>query len=624
MQKKLVLFEDVLLEAKKFDSNADKELLKKAFEFASEKQGAKKDLAREQHILNVALIIVQMGTDNTTIASALLHDTILRGNAKKEEIKALFGEEIAEISEECAKAFQIEEKNFQAFSDELISNIILAVARDIRAVFIILASVFDSLNKSSTQEESAKKNFANRYLTIFVPICDKLGLQQMKWQLEDSCFKILNPNAFKSIKTLIRQSREDREKEIERIIKEIDPLLKKEKIKASIFGRPKHFFSIFKKMNSGKLLEELCDLRGIRIICDSIKQCYEILGVIHSNYLIVPQEFDDYILNPKENNYKSLHTVVVWQKKTVEIQIRTWEMHWDNETGFASHWAYKDYLPNRYFDKKLGWSLAIMEWLRAKEKTKKTLGFVKIEFGEDKVFALTPKNKVIVLPEKSTPVDFAFAIHSDLGFKCQKAKVNGKIVPLDYKIENADTVEIILGTGLQAKRDWLNFVKSEKAKAKIRQKLGLKLPQKKSAKAKKNITTASSNVRIAKCCSPLPGEEIIGLKTTKRKIIAHKTDCKNVQKVPKEKLVQMDWEIGSGKSFTIKLRVKARESSSLLPGILNAISFSEATLVSTSAKADKSKIITALFEIRIRQAKQFDKIIQKIKKMPQVFEAERI
>ncbi|MDD5163488.1 MAG: HD domain-containing protein [Candidatus ainarchaeum sp.] len=618
-------FEDILLEARKFNPKADRKLLEKAFEFALEKQAAKKDSPAIQHILNVALLMAQTGTDDATIASALLHDTFLAGNTKREEINSFFGEEIAEIVEECAKAFQIEEKNFQNFSDELLSNVILAVARDIRAVLIILASAFDSLGSDAVLDENAKENFAKRCLAIFVPICDKLGLHQMKWQLEDSCFKALNPKEFGNIKALVRQQRGTREKEIRIIAEEISCLLKKEKIKASISGRPKHFFSIYKKMNLGKKFEELPDLRGIRLICDSIKQCYEILGVIHSNYTIVPQEFDDYIINPKENNYRGLHTVIVWQKKPVEIQIRTMEMHWDNETGLASHWAYKEYPANRYFDAKLGWGQAIIEGFRAKKKTSKFVDSLKIDFGEDKIFALTPKNKVVVLPGKSTPVDFAFAIHSDLGLKCQKAKANGKIVPLDYKIENADTIEIIPSQTVQVKRDWLGFAKSEKAKAKIRQKLGLKLPAiKKTAKPGKNVTTGNSNVKIAKCCNPLPGEEIIGLKTTKRKIIAHKADCENILKAGKEKIVQMDWEMGSGKFFAVKIQVKARESSSLLPGILNIISSSGASLVSTSAKEDKSRAVNALFNVRIQQAKQLEKIMQKIRKLPQVFEAERI
>ncbi|MDD5148698.1 MAG: TGS domain-containing protein, partial [Candidatus ainarchaeum sp.] len=366
------------------------------------------------------------------------------------------------------------------------------------------------------------------------------------------------------------------------------------------------------------------DLRGARIICDSVKQCYEILGVIHTNYQIVPEEFDDYIVSPKGNNYRSLHTVIVWQKKKVEVQIRTWEMHWDNESGFASHWAYKDYEPNRYFDQKLGWGLALMEWLQTKDKSKKFMESLKMDFGEDRVFVLTPKNKVIALPGKATPVDFAFAIHSDLGLKCQKAKVNGKIVPLDYALENADLVEIIPASAVQAKRDWLGFVRSEKAKTKIRQKLGIKLSRKKKPGTKKALTTASTSVRLAKCCNPLPGEEITGVKTTKRKIIAHKSGCRNVSKTPRQKLVELDWEIGSGKRFAVKIQVKARESASLLPGILNAISSSGATLVSTGAKSDKNRVITASFEIRIQQAKQFEKIMQKIKKLPQVFEAGRI
>ena len=419
MQKKLVLFEDVLQEARKLNPKLDRGLLKKAFEFALEKHKTKPDSARMQHVLAVASTIAKMGIYDQAIVCGLLHDLMFREGVEKQEIEKNFGGEIAEIVEECTKVFEIEEKNFDSFSDEILSNVLLGIAKDIRVVFIVLASALDSLERPDIIEEKNRNVFAKRCLGTFVPICDKLGLSQIKWRLEDSAFKVLNPESFQKIKKLVNEKREARETEIEKIAGEIKGLLKNEKITAAVTGRPKHFYSIYKKMDSGKTFEEMKDLLGVRIICENIKQCYELLGIIHSNYEIVPEEFDDYIINPKNNNYKSIHTVIIRQKQPVEIQIRTWEMHWDNETGFSSHWAYKEYEPNKYFDQKLGWGLALVEWLRTKGKTKKFLESFRMSFGEGKVFALTPKNKLIVLPEKSTPVDFAFAVHSDLGFKCQ-------------------------------------------------------------------------------------------------------------------------------------------------------------------------------------------------------------
>ncbi|HLD58412.1 MAG TPA: HD domain-containing protein [archaeon] len=623
MQQKIVSIESVIASSQKFSKKSDRELLRKAFDFALKKHNEAKESARMQHLLCTALEVSEMGVDDATIASALLHDAVLKKCAQAEEIREKFGVEIAKIAEECSKGFEIEQKNRNMLSEGLLSTVILGSIRDVRAIFITLASAIDTLGRQGIVSENEKKDFAKMCFTVWVPVCEKLGLHGMKWRLEDLSFKALNPKEYNEIKSIVNEKIESRESEVNLAREEIESLLKKESINARVFARPKHFFAIRKKIKSGKKFSEIYDLRGVRIICENIRQCYEILGIINSNYSIIPQEFDDYIINPKGNNYRSLHTVIIWKDRPVEVQIRTWEMHWDNETGLASHWAYKDYSPDAYFDKKLSWALQIVEWLQAKEGTKKFLEALRMDFGENEIFVLTPKKQAIVLPENSTPIDFAFAIHSDLGLKCGKAKVNGKIVPLNYALENGDLVEIIPMQSVQAKRDWLSIVKSDKAKLKIRQKLGIKTAPKKEKKQKAAITTKSSSVRIAKCCSPLPGEGIIGLRTTKRKIIAHRADCRNIQKCAKARLVALDWDIGSGKNFEVQLRIKARESSSLLPGLLNAVSSAGATIVSTSAKANKGKVVEALFNVRIQQAKQLEKIIQKIKKLPQVFEVER-
>ncbi|MBN1941073.1 MAG: bifunctional (p)ppGpp synthetase/guanosine-3',5'-bis(diphosphate) 3'-pyrophosphohydrolase [Candidatus Diapherotrites archaeon] len=621
MSDKLVTIEKILRTGESSSQKIDKSLIKSAYDFALETHGGNLKSGRMQHVLNVGLLMAKIGADKETIAAGIMHDTIFKGEVEKEKICEKFGEEITTIIEEATKGFAIEETNIGRLSPELLSTILLASAKDIRAIFVILGSAVDTLSREGLIDYRDEKEFARMALKVLSPICNKLELNTLKWMLEDSALKVLEPETYQKIKETIGEKRETREKEAKQIKREIRELLKKEKVEATVTARPKHFFAIQRKMNSGRTFESIKDLLGARIICDTPRQCYEILGIIHSNYKIIPEEFDDYIANPKKSRYKSLHTVIDHKGKQIEVQIRTWEMHWQNESGISAHWMYKGIVPNIYFDQKLSWAQRLVGWLRTKESSKKFLESLKFDFGENKVFVFTPKNQVIVLPEKSTTLDFAFAIHSDLGFRCKRTKVNGKPVTINHVLENGDIVEIIPGQAVQPKREWLNFVKSEKARTKIRQKLGIKTTVKKAPKKKQAIKTSSKSVRIAKCCNPLPGEEIIGVKTTKRKIIAHKIDCPNTKKITKT--VPLSWDIGTGKDVTIQLKVIAKETPSLLPELLNAITTAGATIAYTSAKANKSNIVTANFKIKIKQAKQFENALRKMRSMPQVIEAER-
>jgi (p)ppGpp synthase/HD superfamily hydrolase len=344
---------------------------------------------------------------------------------------------------------------------------------------------------------------------------------------------------------------------------------------------------------------------------------------VHSEYKTVPNQFSDYIANPKKNGYRSIHTAVVWRGKPLEVQLRTWEMHYECETGLAAHWQYKQYAKDRFFDKRLSWAKQLVEWHRTTAKDGNFVHSLKMGFGRNKIFVFTPKQQVVVLPEASTPIDFAFAIHSDLGRKCLKAKVNDKIAPLSYKLDNAETVEIIPSKQVQTKRQWLTFAKSQKAQTKIKQSLGIKLPKKKKLPERKHGTlTSDKNSRIAKCCNPVPGDEILGVRTTKRKISVHRAECGNVNRIPKNKKLEIKWGLAE-KDYVVGIRVKARGSPSLLPSILKIISASKVAITSTDAKTSSSNILHSKFNVKIKNIGQLDEIINRISALPAVFEAGR-
>ncbi len=584
-------------------------ILEKAYSLA--KQEEKQSFL---HSLRVAATLAEMGFDSTTIAAGLVHDL-----NEKEKIPQALGEEITAIATEYPKIEEIEKRNLGKVKPGTLSTVILATAKDLRTIFIRLAARLDIMqNEDPTPEE------AETTLNIYAPLCQKLGLYEMQGLLEDNALKAKNPKTYRSIAKSLGKTRETRKQEIEQAVQEFSTLMKKENKQVSVQGRAKSIYSIYKKIEEqGKKFEEIYDLQGIRIICDSIKECYETVGIIHSEYKPIPNQFKDYVATPKKNGYRSIHTIIEWKNHFLEVQIRTWEMHYENETGLASHWQYKQYEKDRFFDTRLTWAKQLVEWHRdAKHKGNLTHS-LKMHFDKNRIFVFTPKNDAVVLPENASPIDFAFAIHSELGKKCQKAKVNGKIVPLSHALENGDIVEIDTGKNAQVKRQWLTLAKSQKAQTKIKQALGIKIPFKKVKEKKTQGTqTEDKNVRIAKCCNPVPGDEIVGIRTTKRKISVHRQGCKNTEKAGSTKKVNVEWGL-AGKDYVVGIVVRAKESPGLLPAILKVISNNKVAIESTDAKKAKNEVLNCKFNLRIKNLDQLDKIIEKIRALPPVFDAER-
>jgi len=415
------------------------------------------------------------------------------------------------------------------------------------------------------------------------------------------------------------ETRERREEIIKDIIKDLDEKLKQQRIDATIYGRPKSFYSIFKKTQAqGKKANELADLLGIRILCNNIEECYTILGIIHGSYNQFPH-FDDYIAHPKSNRYRSIHTAIEWGKNKVEIQIRTYDMHQDAEDGIAAHWQYKKFWRDPFFDKKLILTKQIINW-KAKSNLLESL---RIQFGMNKIFAVTPKNDIILLPSGSTALDFAFEIHTDLGTKCKKVFVNKRSVSLDYELRNGDFVEVIKGEKDEMKKQWLNFVKTDKARIKIRKKLGMSLSNVKTKENKIETKDFGEKVRLAKCCNPLPGDIVISHKTTKRKAVIHRKDCNEI-KNNSSKFAPFILGGLKEKIYSTKIALTAIDYPHLLPDILKIVERNKAAVKTTKANYEGGNLAKIELELDISKSDQLKQILTDINKMPIVKQVERI
>lgn len=601
--------------------DAGKEI-RKAFEVAEKLHKGQKRISGKPftvHLLNTAFILAEMKMDRETVCAGLLHHS-LHNPENSVSLEREFGREIKKIVEEMKRIDEIEEENEGKIKQEILAKIIMATAKDIRGLFVELAARLDNIRDADVLTENERRKMAETTMNIHVPISHKLGLYSIEWELQDLAFRILDSKNYYRIKNAIKQTREQREKKVEKIVKELRALLEKEEISAAIEGRPKSFYGIFRKSRKkNKKAEELDDLIGIRIICDSVADCYRILGIINGKYRPL-EHFDDYIANPKVNNYQSLHSTIEFSSEPAEIQIRTWEMHRNAEEGLAAHWQYKNLGEMHEFDKKLGWTRQLVEMQRKLSSTD-FIKSLKFDFGKNEVFVFTPKKEAIMLPEGSTPVDFAYAVHTELGSNCEKALINGKIMPLNYRLENGDTIHIIEAKKTQAKRQWLNFVKSQKARIKIRHALGMPLSDKKKEQEKKKITVNPENSRIAECCAPVPGDDIIGFKTTKRKIMIHRRNCPGIERANPKNLIEVEQHMEKGE-HTVKITVRAFDRPGILVDVLNALSQCDAKLNKTAAKSE-GQFVSCSFDLNVTDAKELNKITEKLSGIPAVHSVER-
>lgn len=673
-------------------------------------EGQKRDSGEPYitHPISVAHILLDLGLDAATIAAALLHDCIEDTPATENEIRAQFGDEIVELVLGVTKLDKITFKSKEEEQAENFRRMFFAMAKDIRVILIKLADRLHNMRTIGSISEERQTAMAKETLEIYAPLASRLGLSYFKCELEDLCLKVLHPAVYESLVNEISLKRAERKELVANICARLTSMLEELHINGEVSGRPKHFYSIYKKMiNHNRTFEQIYDLTAVRVIVENVRDCYEVLGMIHTMWKPIPGRFKDYIAVPKPNNYQSLHTTVMTTYgMPFEIQIRTYEMHKIAEYGIAAHWKYKE---NRTgsddLDEKLQWLRGVMDVQGdAATSPQEFYESLKLDLYSGQVFIFTPKGDVVVLPEGSTPVDFAYSVHSAVGNKCVGAKINNKIVPLETKLNTGDYVEILTSnTSKGPSRDWLRFVKTTQAKTKIRtffkkeQKednikrgkdmleeeakrrgysLGaLLLPKwldiimqrysiismddmyaaigyggftvnqillklidfyKKEVESKKapdkisaaQRKTDSNNVivnghddllvRLARCCNPVPGDDIIGFISRGRGIAVHRKSCPNLKNVEDFRLIDAHWANQANSSFVVAMQVEAKNSSGLLAKITTLISELKLSIDSMNARLDKNQTAIITFGVKVNQLEQIDLLIKKINSIPEV------
>jgi GTP pyrophosphokinase len=479
-------FESWLASLENGRSEPERELLRRAFNLASQSHAGQKRASGEpyiQHCMAVAQMLAELRLDAATLAAALMHDTLEDTKVTYEELEGEFGGEIARLVDGVTKLGQIDqlsgmsERNIREDAKaESLRKMFLAMVDDVRVVLIKLADRLHNMRTLSSLPEHKRKRIARETLEIFAPLANRLGIWQIKWELEDLALRHLEPKTYKEIATLIDERRPDRERYITKVVSRVREELNKAGVKAEVSGRPKHIYSIYRKMRrKGVDFDQIYDVRGVRILVETIRDCYAALGVVHSLWRPIPGEFDDYIATPKDNMYRSLHTAVLGPEgKPLEVQVRTSEMHNTAELGIAAHWRYKEgHKQDTVFDDKIAWLRQLMEWRQEVTDAHEFIDSLKTDVFQDRVYTFTPKGDIIDLPAGSTPIDFAYHIHTEVGHRCRGAKVNGKLVGLDYQLRSGDQIEILTSKRGGPSRDWLNphlgYVKTSRARSKIRQ-----------------------------------------------------------------------------------------------------------------------------------------------------------
>lgn len=706
--------DDLIEKIKTYNPNVDEAEIRSAYELAKvNHQGQKRNSGEDYiiHPLHVAMILADMNMDSATIIAGLLHDTIEDTSVTYEDIEKKFGKEIAELVDGVTKLKKLNYKSKAEKQAENIRKMVLAMAKDIRVIIVKLADRLHNMRTLEYMTEAKKIEKATETLEIYAPIADRLGMSRVKWELEDLSLRYLDADEYYKLVDMVNKRRKEREELINSIIDTLKANLERVGIKCEINGRPKNFYSIYKKMKvKGKVFDEIYDLSAVRILTNDIKDCYGALGVVHTLWKPIPGRFKDYIAMPKPNNYQSLHTTVIDNNgETFEVQIRTYQMHQTAEYGIAAHWKYKTgQTKTTSFDENLTWLRQLMEWQKDLNDPNDFMDTLKVDFFADEVFVFSPKGDVVNLPEGSTPIDFAYRIHTQVGNTCVGAKVNGRIVPLSYKLSSGNIVDIITNSNSGPSLDWLNIVKSNQAKKKISQYFKIKDRDKniekgkeileKEAKrlnynvneflkdewidevrAKLNVSTIDDlyaalgfgtvklsqvtaklidiynrfnkkpiknivkskrkvqksgidvkgvdgvKVRIAKCCTPVPGDDIIGYITIGRGISVHRADCPNVNNnVEESRIVQVSWQKYEANSYEAAIEVRALDKPNVIGDVANRINEAKLNMTSLNARStrDGDAIVDVILEIT--NIDELEGIIEKLKRVKNVFDVYRM
>jgi len=617
----------ILKKVLEYNPKANVELIRSAYEFAASNHKKEKRESGEdyiQHPLNAAYILAEYHLDEESIAAVLLHDILENTGISFDALKEKFGLEIATLVDGVSNIDVLKEKTIEEIRAENVRKLLIATYKDIRVIIIKLADKLHNMRTIQYLSPERQRRIAKEALEIFSPIAYRLGMQAIKSEIENISFKILEPQKYKEIEEKVVATELVRKNELEELRQMLEKSISEKKIDVRIQFRHKNYYSIYKKMLEKNIpLEEVYDITALRIITKDVNECYVILGVVHNLWKHIPAQFNDYIAMPKPNMYKSLHTIILHHGIPVEIQIRTEEMHKLAEEGIAAHWLYKGLINSEEMDRRMSWLKEILEWQKDLKTSQEFIEALKIDFFRDIIFTFTPKGKMIELPKGGIPIDFAYMVHSDLGDKSIGAKVNGKFVSLKHELHNGDIIEIITSKNQKPSREWLKFVKTNKARVKIRRMISAehKVPAQIGTEKKtieKQIRKTLIEVpagqgymlKMSRCCNPLPGDKIVGVKKI-RDVSIHRADCSELQKIVREK-VEASW-INDINTF-VELEVGVGDISGIMTQIFNMILATGAEIESTNARKS-GQTSECLLNVKPKDLSHLRDIIDKIKKL---------
>ena len=668
------------------------------------------------HPVAVAQILAELGLNTETVIAALLHDTVEDTPYSLKELRHDFGDEVANLVDGVTK---LDKLTYGPTAEaETVRKMVVAMSRDIRVLVIKLADRLHNARTWRYVSQDSAEHKARETLDIYAPLAHRLGMNAIKWELEDLSFEVLEPKKFEEISRLVAERSPSRDSLTSKAIEIVTQDLAKDSIHATVTGRQKHFFSVYQKMVvRGREFNEIYDLVGIRVLVDDVRDCYAVLGSIHARWSPVPGRFKDYIAMPKFNLYQSLHTTVIGPTgKAIEIQIRTYDMHARAEFGIAAHWKYKQGNESNESSPEMLWLRQLHEWQKETEDPSEFLEALRFDLGSPEVFVFTPKGSVVALPGGSTPVDFAFSVHTDVGIRCAGAKVNGRLVPLESRLSNGDVVEILTNKSEHAgpSRDWLNFVQSPRARSKIKawfskerreeaidagresiarqmRKAGLPLqkifaghsllelahelrypdidalysavgdghvsavsiidklvvalggddshpeptmevlPTRAPTPRRTNNSvdvegTQDVLVKLARCCTPVPGDEIMGFITKGSGISIHRNDCINAGDLKMnqaDRVVKVTWRPGAGSIFLVNIQVEALDRASLLADVTRTLSDAHVNILSASVSTSKDRTAFSRFTFEMADATHLDAVLGAVRHIEGVYDVYR-
>ena len=695
---------------------ADTALIEQAYSVARD---AHQDQVRRSgdayitHPVGVAMVLADLGLDDVTIAAALLHDAVEDTPVTLEDLELDFGPDVAGIVDGVTKLERIHFDSKEAQQAATMRKMLVAMAKDIRVLVIKLADRLHNMRTIASLPQDKQERIAQETIDIYAPLAHRLGIGDVKWQLEDLAFAVLYPKRYAEIEQMVSQRAPARDEQLHDVLEAVRSRLDDLHVEAEVTGRPKHYWSIYEKMIvRGKEFDEIYDLLGIRVVVESVKDCYGALGSIHAIWRPVQGRFKDYIAMPKFNLYQSLHTTVVGPGgKPVEFQIRTREMHRRGEYGVAAHWGYKE---QRNPTEDLAWLQQLVDWQQETSDPAEFMASLKIDLDQDEVYVFTPKGQVVTMPSGATTIDFAYAIHTEVGHRCIGARVNGLLVPLDSTLMSGDSCEIFTSkaTGAGPSRDWLQFAQTPRARAKIRQWFSRErrtdaietgrddlvkalrregLPVQKlagsamlrgvaeqmnygdleslhaaigehhvsaktvaqriqrelrggeeqlpvTATGRSSGRTRRSGVgvhveglddilvRLSRCCTPVPGDEIMGFVTRGRGVSVHRTDCANGTSLltQVDRVIEVEWDHNAPSAYVVSVEVEALDRSKLLRDVADVLSDHHVNILTCTTQTQGDRVARLRFEFELADPGHLDSLLAAVKRVDSVYEAARV